>query len=486
MNTIVLVLFSPVLFLLSWIFLRFLYCVYNYQIYKPKLGHLPAVKDPWAKLKVLLGRDPSADLWKENIDLAGEGKAFLPVVFIGPYLDMGRPIVMVNSIELIHEVCNDTVFPKLPAFYNAAKSVIGDGLATESGARWKKARGILNPLFYHNKVKLFAKHMTANADELIAFLKSTNGAEVDCSETLSEMTLKVFLDSIFSRKDFDPKWTARHLEKSGSLIRVYALTELLFGSTVNNIFPWSRVINSTRKVIYDKVAALCERARNSPAPDDNSSLLEMLVSIKENGKQLLSDIEIADEAMTLLFAGYDTTRNALAWVLYYLCLHRKELEKVQNEVDRVLNGRTATFDDIPNLPKVKNAVTEGQRLRPGGAGLDRTVPHDTELGGYFIPKGTSIYINFHAAHTDPTLWEDPEAFNPDRFDHNTGYANNFFAFSYGPRNCLGQRFAVCEAVIVAASLLQQFDIQMGKGQVRPTMNVSQEAVGFNCKFIPRR
>jgi len=486
LKAIFLVLVSPLLFLFVWIGLRFLYCIYNYKVYKAKLSHLPAIKDSFAKLKVYLNRDPTTDLWKENIELAGKGNAFLPIVFVGPYLDMGRPVILVNSPELIREVSDDRIFPKLPAYYGPAQSVIGDGLATVAGERWVKMRGILNPLFYHNKIKQFASHMTTNADELISFLRTTNGAEVNCGEVLSETTLTVLLDCIFSRKDFEPKWTANYLYKSGSLVLVFALTEFLFGSTINSIFPWSRVINSTRKTIYDKVAVLCERARNSTVSPEDASLLEMLVSIKENGKQVLSDVEIADEAMTLLFAGSETTKSAISWTLYFLCLDRRELEKVQNEVDQVLNGRTATFDDIPNLPKVKNAITESQRLRPAAAALERTVPNDTQLGGHFIPKGTSISLNWHAAHTDPTLWKNPEAYYPDRFDENPGYTKNFFAFSYGHRNCIGQKFAVCEAVIVTASLLQQFDIQIGSGPVRPIMNLSQEPLGFKCKFIPRR
>jgi len=401
-------------------------------------------------------------------------------------MDMGRPAVMVNSPELIREVSDDTLFPKLPAFYDPSKSVMGNGIVAASGEHWKMLRNIINPLFYHNQLKQFSKYMTEGAGELISFLRTKDGQEVNCNEVLSESTLAIFIDSALSRSDFNPNWTAKHLEKSASLLMFFALTEFIFGSTLNSFFPWTRVLISTRQVILDKVAVICERVRNSPPQDEGASLVEMLVSLKENGKQILSDVEIADQAMTFLFAGYDTTKSAMCWALYFLCQNRHELEKIQNEVDRVLNGRTATFDDISNLPKVKNAIMEALRLRPAAPGIERFAPTDVELGGYFIPKGTTIYMNWHASHTDPTLWENPEAFYPDRFDNNTGYIKNFFAFSYGARNCVGQKFAIYEAVIVMSSLLQQFDIQMGSGKVQPLIHIAQDPDGFMCKFIPRR
>eukprot|EP00026_Physarum_polycephalum_P001390 Phypoly_transcript_01391.p2 GENE.Phypoly_transcript_01391~~Phypoly_transcript_01391.p2 ORF type:complete len:487 (-),score=54.98 Phypoly_transcript_01391:1822-3282(-) len=486
MNTILCFIVSPFLFAFWWIGLRLLYCVYNYQVCKNKLYKLPAIRDPFARLRSYLGVDFSSELWRENTELAGKGNAFLPVVFMGPYMDMGQPIVMVNSPDLIREISDDQVFPKLRAMYEPATAVIGDGLVTGYGAKWKRMRSVLNPLFYHNKMRQFAQHMTTNADELISILRMADGKEVPCMDILGEATLSVFVDCIFSRKDFDPKWTANHLRKSGANLMLFAVTEFLFGSTINSFFPWSRLVKNTKKTMDDKIAALCERARKFPVSEGEATFVEYLVSLKENGKQILSDEEIANETMTFLFAGYDTTKSAIGWTLYFLCLHRHELEKVQNEVDSVLNGRTATYDDIINLPKMKNAITEGQRLRPAAPGMDRTTLRDTELGGYLIPKGTSIYMNWHAAHTDPTLWDNPEQYYPDRFNDNTGYSKNFFAFSYGPRNCIGQKFAICEAIIVTATLLHQFDIQMGSNKVHPTIVVSQDPVGFSCKFIQRR
>eukprot|EP00026_Physarum_polycephalum_P006906 Phypoly_transcript_06959.p1 GENE.Phypoly_transcript_06959~~Phypoly_transcript_06959.p1 ORF type:complete len:349 (+),score=26.09 Phypoly_transcript_06959:25-1071(+) len=318
MNLVVLVLISPLLFIFSWVALRLVYFVVNYQISKRKLLHLPAVKDPFVRLKAFSGIDPSTSMLKENIELAGKGNAFLPVVFVGPYMDKGRPMVMVNSPELIREVSEDSVFPKLAAVYDPTMPVLGSGLVNEEGEHWKKMRGIFNPLFYHNKIKQFATYMTANTDELISYLRTKNGEEVDCMEVLSEATLSVLIDCIFSKKDFEPKWTANYLQKSGSLMALFTLTEFLLGSTLNRFFPWTRAVHNTRKVIHDKVQVLCDRARSSPNPE-GANLVEFLVSIQEDGKQLLTDQEISGEAMVMLFAGYDTTKSAIGWTLYFLC-----------------------------------------------------------------------------------------------------------------------------------------------------------------------
>jgi len=122
--------------------------------------------------------------------------------------------------------------------------------------------------------------------------------------------------------------------------------------------------------------------------------VEILVSVKdENGNQALIDYEIAEESLTMLFAGHDTTKNELCWTLYFLGQNRKEMEKLQNEVDRELKGRTPTHDDLPSLPFCKKAIMESLRLRPPVAFVHRETTSDIVLGGIKIPKRTALLMS---------------------------------------------------------------------------------------------
>jgi len=158
---------------------------------------------------------------------------------------------------------------------------------------------------------------------------------------------------------------------------------------------------------------------------------------------------------------------------------------VQQEVDNELKGNPPTFNDVPKLKKCRNAIQETLRLAPPAPTVDRVATEDCELAGHFIPKGTTLLLGLFGAMLDEKVWDDVWTFKPDRFDDPV-IAKNFVAFSLGYRNCVGQRFAMIEATILIAFLVQNFDIYIGKEEVVGVFEGTYTPANLKCKFVSRR
>ncbi len=168
-----------------------------------------------------------------------------------------------------------------------------------------------------------------------------------------------------------------------------------------------------------------------------------------------------DEALIFLLAGHETTSTALTFTLQLLARHADEQAKVQDELDVVLDGRTPTAQDLPQLQLTTMAIKEAMRLYPPAYALGRRAERDTEIGGYAIPAGANVLVSQYATHRHPDFWEDPETFDPTRFtpEHEDArHPHAYFPFGAGPRACFGSQFALLEATIATAILLQRCNL----------------------------
>jgi len=246
------------------------------------------------------------------------------------------------------------------------------------------------------------------------------------------------------------------------------------------IWPWTRAIHRARGVLCDKIKVLIDEARFKPRSDEIGDFIEYLVAHEVEDEQIYS------EALTMLFAGHDTTKNTLSWLLYFLCENPHVAQQLQREVDEELKGATPSHDDFPKLRKCRNAFMEALRLRPPAPGIDRVAAQDCNLGGYHIPKGTTLHMNLIGVLSDAKSWKNPMTFDPDRFETDATYAAKWVTFSVGSRNCIGQKFALTEGTLVIAMILQHFDVYMShQHPVTPLFVGTFTPKGFHCKFVPR-
>lgn len=236
----------------------------------------------------------------------------------------------------------------------------------------------------------------------------------------------------------------------------------------------------TRKVIRDRKAQLVNEqqagyvvdAGDSGGDKKRRAFLDLLLDHHLNDGEL-SEEDMREEVDTFMFEGHDTTAMALSWVIFLLGHHPEIQEKVWPEIDGLFDELGAdgsppmiTLDKVKELKYLECIVKEGLRLCPSVPFIGRKTNEDITLKTndkeYVVPSGTIIYVMIYMLHRDPEVYRQPEKFEPDRFLPENCSGRNPFAFvpfSAGPRNCIGQRFALSELKIVLAFLLRHYRVE---------------------------
>jgi cytochrome P450 len=177
----------------------------------------------------------------------------------------------------------------------------------------------------------------------------------------------------------------------------------------------------------------------------------------------LSDKQIRDEVAILYFAGFSSASNALLWAFYLLARHPQVMQRLRDEIDAVIGGRTPTVDDLPRLPYVQRVLFETLRLYPPIYATVRRAISDDEIVGYHIPAGSHVTVSAHVTQRSPVWWEDPERFDPDRFTPELIKARPryaYFPFLGGPHQCLGRDFFLLESQLVLIMAAQRFRLEV--------------------------
>jgi cytochrome P450 len=201
----------------------------------------------------------------------------------------------------------------------------------------------------------------------------------------------------------------------------------------------------------DLVRAIVEgivQERRRDFTDKGDLLSSMMLAQDETSQSAFSDTELADQVMTLLIAGYETTANALTWTWYLLSQNPRVIEPLRQEVRQQLDGRLPKSFDLIRLPMVRMVLDESLRLYPPAWMIGRRAIGPDRIGGYDVPPNTVIAICAYTLHRHPSFWDDPEVFNPRRFAEPGKCPAHKFAyipFGAGPRQCIGNNFGLLEA-----------------------------------------
>jgi len=191
--------------------------------------------------------------------------------------------------------------------------------------------------------------------------------------------------------------------------------------------------------------------------------VSLLLSARDADTGETMDLQqVRDEALIFLLAGHETTSTALTFTLQLLGQHPDEQARIHSELDAVLGGRAPAANDVPALQCTAMAIKEAMRLYPPAYAVGRRAELESEIGGYVIPAGADVLVSQYATHRHPEFWQDPETFDPSRFTPEREQARHrfaYFPFGAGPRACIGSQFAMLEAVIAVAVLLQRFRLR---------------------------
>jgi cytochrome P450 len=232
--------------------------------------------------------------------------------------------------------------------------------------------------------------------------------------------------------------------------------------------PRHRAMKRAVKMLDEVVYKLIADGRKL-GQDRGDVLSMMLLSQDEDGTGL-EDREIRDEVMTLLLAGHETTANALTWTWYHLGRNPEALARLEEEVARVLGERTVTPDDLPNLPWTAAVVDEAMRLHPPAYVTGREAIEPVTIGGHQFPTRAILLLNIRGIQRRPDYFPAPLAFRPERMmpeQKKLRPRHHFMPFGAGPRVCIGQHFALLEAQLLMATMVQRARIHPIAANVVP-------------------
>ena len=342
----------------------------------------------------------------------------------------------------------------------ANKRVFGSGLLTSEGDFWLRQRRLAQPAFHRARIATYASTMVEYTERLLQ--EWQDGEERDIHKEMMRVTLQIVGKTLF---DADVERDAQDIGKSMEmLLEIGAdFRRTLFVPhwlpTPTNI-RMERAIRRIERVLYRIIAE--KRASGRDAGD----LLSMLLAAQDEDGSRMTDKQLRDEAITLFLAGHETTANTLSWTWWLLAQNPAVEAKLHEELRAVLGGRTPSLDDLPKLVYTNHIITESMRLYPPAWGTARTAIEDHEIAGYAVPKGSGVSFAQWTVHRDPRWYDAPDEFRPARWEGDLmkrlpRFA--YFPFGGGPRQCIGNAFALMEAALILATIAQQYRFRLVEG-----------------------
>jgi len=377
---------------------------------------------------------------------------------------LGVDSILVNDPVGIRQVMqgNMAVYARPLAAVRPVRPLAGAGVLLSEGAEWKRQRKMLAPAFTPGTVESLLPHFHAAADNLAARL--TGQSRANLADAFHQATLEAVLRSLFSLppgpEQSELAVMARDYVASAGRPTFLdgfarAETDFAFAGGARRKF---------QKRWFAAVDRIVAARRAGPAGADHADLLDRLLAVRDadTGKPL-SDAEVRDQCATMLFAGFETTSRLLFWATYLLSLDGAEQTRLRQEVRAFPPERLTTLEDQHHWPRLRNVLLEAMRLYPPVPIIMRQAITTDVLCGETIGKGCLVWISPWVLHRHTAYWENPTAFMPDRF---AGKATpwisepGYMPFGAGPRICIGAAFALAEASIILATVLERFELSM--------------------------
>jgi cytochrome P450 len=348
--------------------------------------------------------------------------------------------------------------------------LLGDGLLTIDGAYHDRARRIMMPAFHRDQIIAAVEAMAAEA--VAAIDRLVPGEVVDIYEWMRNLAMRIAMRALFGLDPDDAgsgAAAARHFERALGFYGTDFHLRLLRGPRS----PW-RSMNASRRVLDEIVFGEIAHRRDNPDPT-RRDVLSLLLETRDETGDGLSDEEVRDQVMTLMFAGHDTSTSTLSFMVYELARHPEVLARLQEEQDRVLAGdATPSAEQLERrLPYLEMVLDEVLRLYPPAWVGPRRAMSGFDFGGYSVPRGSYVQYSSWASHRIPEVFPNPEAFIPERFERERKAAlprGAYVPFGGGSRICIGKRFGQTEVKLVATMLMQRLRLEQLPGR---TMTIRQ-------------
>uniref|UniRef100_A0A3P8TAA8 Cytochrome P450, family 4, subfamily F, polypeptide 3 n=1 Tax=Amphiprion percula TaxID=161767 RepID=A0A3P8TAA8_AMPPE len=406
--------------------------------------------------------------------------------FLGPFYHLVRLFHPEYVRPLLMAPGSITVKDEL--IYDHLRPWLGQSLLISNGEEWSRRRRLLTPAFHFDILKNYVAKFNSSANTMHdkwCRLVAEGQTTLEMFDHITLMTLDSLLKCAFSYNSNCQESTSEYVSA------IVKLSDLIIDRRQNILHHWdwfywkteqgkqfkqalSIVHRFTREVVQ-KRRALINQQRETEAqsnrtktPQRKKDFVDIILLSEDEDGQGLSDEEIQAEASTFMFAGHDTTASAICWTLYNLARHSHYQEKCRQEVMDVTqeqDGHEIEWEDLSNLPFTTMCIRESLRLHSPVQAVTRRYTQDMALPeGRTVPQGAICLVSIYGTHHNPAVWTDPHEFNPLRFDPTNAQSrasHAFIPFSSGPRNCIGQKFALAELRVVVALTLLRFRLTPG-------------------------
>lgn len=355
---------------------------------------------------------------------------------------------------------NASNYLKEHSTYSLLRAIFGNGLFTSNGAFWLRQRRLAQPAFHRERIAGMGARMVAAAEQTARAWEAKKGP-VSMLAEMAALTLQVAGEALFGTglaaqvAVVGRSWDVLNTQLTERAARLRLLPPILPTRYDRDFRRARRAVN---RVVSEVIAA--KRAAGTESHD----LLSMLLEARDQG-QGMTDAQLRDEVLTMLFAGHETTATALAWTWALLAQHPEVETKLHAEMAAALAGRPPRADDFGRLPYTKAVVEEALRLHPPAYILIRRAAQDDVICGKRVRAGGVIIVSPLLLHRSARYWNRPDDFLPERFLEPEGKVPRFAyaPFGGGPRQCIGNNFALLEAVLIVATLAQRFAPRLAAG-----------------------
>jgi cytochrome P450 len=333
---------------------------------------------------------------------------------------------------------------------------LGDGLLLSEGPFWRQQRRLMTPAFHQQQIASYAPSIVNEANRLMTTWQ--DGEVRPMHRDMMRLTLLVVGKLFF---DTDVSSDAAAIGEALDVITPRPMGLFNSGIRIPSYIPTPDNLRGKRALA--RLDAVVFRIINQRKQDKTERSGFDLLSLLLNAPEPLTDLQLRDEAMTMILAGHETTALAMTYALYLLATDQQSLGRIKQELSEVLQGEQPTMLHYSKLVFTEAVFKETMRLYPPAWGVGREAKVDCMLGEYPVPKKTQVMMLQWATHRDPRFYPEPLAFKPERW-LDTEFVKNlpkfaYFPFGGGSRICIGATFAMLEGILLLATLLQRFEFE---------------------------
>jgi cytochrome P450 len=369
---------------------------------------------------------------------------------------------LVNHPDYVRHVLvdNNRNYSKETRSNQMFNTVVANGLLTSEGETWRKQRRLMQPAFHHSRLAPLDAMIAESTESMLGRWRDAceAGQPVDIAREMAALTLTVTTRALFG------VILGEQVREIGEMVnRAARFLEK----------PSDPRVKQSMDELNGVVDAIIQERRRD-FRDGGDLLSSMMLAHDGGGVGAMTDEELRNQVMTLMLAGYETTANALTWTWYLLSQNPDAYQRLREEAQTILDGRSPSYADLEHLPQARNVFSEGLRLFPPAWTLGRRALGEDEIGGYYVAPGTVVAICIYTLQRHPAFWDRPDEFDPDRFTAANSARRHKFAyipFGAGPRQCIGNSLGLMEGGLIIANVAQRFELRL-----MPDTDVSAEAI----------